>query len=300
MTRDDVTFPSGGVRCAAWSYRADRPGKGPLVIMGHGLGATRELGLDAYATRFVRAGFHVLAFDYRHYGASEGQPRELLSVGRQLDDWRAAIAFARTLPHVDASRIALWGSSFGGGHVLRIASERPGIAAAISQVPFSSGLASARRIPFSTSVRAAGAALLDWTLALLGRGPNYVGLLGRPGEVALMTAPGCYEGYRSLVPPDVEASGRWVNRVSARAALAVSFYMPARHVERIDVPVFLAVAQADSIAPAAPTLRMARRIPEADVQVLPAGHFDYYMGAGFEEVVAKEIAFLERHLTTHS
>lgn len=95
--RKDVTFSSAGLTCAAWFYPAPRE-HAPLVIMAHGLGATRELRLAAYAERFQAAGFAALVFDYRHYGASEGEPRELLSIGKQLDDWRAAIAFGKTLP----------------------------------------------------------------------------------------------------------------------------------------------------------------------------------------------------------
>src|ERR671925_204684 len=49
---------------------------------------------------------------------SEGEPRQLLNIRRQLDDWHAALAFARSLEEVDAERVGLWGSSFSGGHVV--------------------------------------------------------------------------------------------------------------------------------------------------------------------------------------
>lgn len=296
--RQDLFFSSHGLRCAAWFYPA--PGATPcaLVIMAHGLGATRELGLDAYALRFQAAGFGVVVFDYRHYGGSQGEPRELMSVGKQLDDWRAAIAFGKTLPNIDPNRLAIWGSSFGGGHVMRLASEELGVAAAVSQVPFSNGLASTLTIPMFTALLITFNALLDLVRQLLGLSPHYIGLVGRPGEVAMMTAADCWEGYMKLVSPELLASGAWRNRMCARAGLTVPLYMPGRRAAKIAIPILFAIAENDSIARAAPTHAIARRVARAEVKSYPNGHFDYYSGAGFEQIVADELEFLMRHLSS--
>lgn len=95
--------------------------------MAHGLGGVRQMRLDTFAERFSAAGYRCLVFDYRHFGASAGEPRQLLSVRRQLEDWRCAIAYARQLDGVDPERIILWGTSFSGGHVIRIASRDSGL-----------------------------------------------------------------------------------------------------------------------------------------------------------------------------
>ena len=295
--RQDLTFDSHGTRCAAWFYPVEGTSLAPVVVLAHGLGATRELGLDAYARRFQAAGFAAIAFDYRHYGASEGQPREVMSPSKQLDDYRAAIAFAKTLPNVDPSRVAIWGSSFAGGHVLQLASESLGIVAGVSQVPFSNGLASTLRIAPLTALRITFFAFVDLLRALLGLSPYYIGLVGKPGEVALMSAGDCYDGYTKLVPPDVERSGLWHNRIAARAGMAVPLCMPGRHAERVAIPVLIAIAEHDTIAPAKPTHAIAKRIKRAEVKSYPNGHFDYYKGAGFEQIVADELEFLKRHLT---
>src|SRR4051795_2817325 len=121
VTREDVTFDSGGLRCAAWVYRPEEGGERAAVVLGHGLGAVRARGLDGYGRRFAQAGFVAIAFDYRHFGDSEGEPRALIDIGRQLEDWAAAIAFARALEGVDATRVAVWGTSFGGGHAIATA-----------------------------------------------------------------------------------------------------------------------------------------------------------------------------------
>src|SRR5437868_2434625 len=115
--RRDVAFNSSGDECRAWLFLPDAE-RTPLVILGHGLGATREYGLEPYARRFADAGIAALVFTYRHFGDSGGEPRQLLDIERQLDDWAAALAYARNLDGIDTARIALWGTSFGGGHVL--------------------------------------------------------------------------------------------------------------------------------------------------------------------------------------
>ncbi len=89
--------------------------------MAHGLAAVKEMRLDAYAERFAAAGLNVLVFDYRHFGASDGDPRQLLDIKKQHQDWVNAVAHARSRPEVDAERVALWGSSLSGGHVMAVA-----------------------------------------------------------------------------------------------------------------------------------------------------------------------------------
>ena len=55
---------------------------------------------------YAPAGIVALAFDYRHWGDSEEEPRQLLSVPRQLEDWRAAVAYARELAGIEPDRVA--------------------------------------------------------------------------------------------------------------------------------------------------------------------------------------------------
>src|SRR5690606_5990458 len=137
--REDVTFTSRGQLCAGWFYRADVEGRAPVVVMAHGLAAVKEMRLDAYAERFAAAGFHVLVFDYRHFGDSEGSPRQLLDIKKQHQDWTAAVTYARTRPDVDGTRVALWGSSLSGGHVLALGHQL-GARAVVSQVPHTDGI----------------------------------------------------------------------------------------------------------------------------------------------------------------
>ena len=84
-----------------------------------------ELRLDAYAERFCAAGIGAFVFDYRFFGASGGRPRQVVDIPAQLDDWRQAVSFARGIPWADPARVALFGTSFSGGHVVFIGAEDP-------------------------------------------------------------------------------------------------------------------------------------------------------------------------------
>jgi fermentation-respiration switch protein FrsA (DUF1100 family) len=50
--------------------------------MGHGFSGTQDQ-LEPYARRFTEAGIALLTFDYRNFGRSEGEPRQLVNVDRQ-------------------------------------------------------------------------------------------------------------------------------------------------------------------------------------------------------------------------
>lgn len=289
--REDITFDSHGTPCAGWFYRADSDvvGPRPVVVLGHGLGAVKEMRLDAYAERFADAGYHALAFDYRHFGASGGQPRQLLDVDRQREDWHAAVAYARSLPDVDPDRVVLFGSSFGGGHVLVVAAQDERVAAAIAQCPFTDGVASARASVGRSIIGITRRALAD-TLAAVTRRPRVmVPLAGRPGDVALMTTPDALDGYRALVP----AGLRFSDEVAASVALRIPRERPGRIARTVTAPVLFAVCEHDSVAPAAATIRHARALTRAEVKRYPVGHFDIYLGEAFEAAVADYVDFLD-------
>lgn len=291
--REDVQFTSGDDLIGAWLYRPPGDGPAPLLVMAHGLGAVRGMRLDAYAERFSSAGYACLVFDYRNFGDSEGRPRQVLDVGMQLADWAAAVAYARTIPGIDPDRIALWGTSFAGGHVIATAARLPGIAAAVAQCPFTDGLASARTITNPLiAARITGRVVRDLLARRRGRPPVMVATAGKPGEVALMNTPDAYTGYLRLVPDGLD----FRNEVAARIALQVFSYRPGRSTPEITCPILFCVCEADSVAPAGATLRHAAKAPRGEVRLYPEGHFAIYVDDAFDRVVADQLAFLDKHL----
>ena len=292
VTRHDVAFDSHGDTCAAWLFVPDGVERPPVVILGHGLGATREMGLAAFAERFAQAGIAALAFTYRHFGDSTGQPRQLLSIKRQLADWDAAIAHVQTRPDVDGTRVAVWGSSFGGGHSIIVASRHPELRAAVSQCPFTDGLASARALGPAGTLRLLPSIAGDVLASAVGQDPVLVTLAGAPGEKALMTAPDALPGYLALVPE----GATFVNEVAARVAPTITAHRPGKVAKDVTMPILFCICDHDSVTPPEETLAYARTAPKGEIKTYDAGHFDIYLGAPFEVVVADQTEFLVRHL----
>lgn len=292
FTRRDVSFTSVDGYCAAWLYLPDGIESPPVVILGHGLGGTREMGLDAYAERFAAAGMAALAFTYRHFGDSSGEPRQLVSIKRQLHDWDAAIAHIKTRDDVDGTRLAIWGSSFGGGHAITVASRHPELVAAVSQCPFTDGLASARALGPSDSAKLLTLAAKDVLTTIRRKDPVRIGLVGKPGSMAVMTAPDALPGYLGLIPDSYD----FVNAIAARFVPTATAYRPGRSAKKIKFPILFCVCDHDSVAPPTQTLAYARTAPRGEIKTYDVGHFDIYRGEPFEAVVSDQIAFLTRHL----
>jgi pimeloyl-ACP methyl ester carboxylesterase len=287
-----IGFTSDGIRCDAWLYLPDAVGPVPALVMAHGLGATKAMRLDSYAQRFVAEGYACLVFDYRHFGASGGSPRQLLSVGKQLADWRAAIACARSLPEVDADRIIAWGTSFGGGHALTMAAEDRRLAAAIAQCPFTDGIASAMAASPVVSTRVTLAAARDRVRALRGGEPLYLPNAARPGATSFMNAADALPGMTTLATD----ADDFDNRLTARSAFDVLTYAPGRLVGRIGCPVFVALCDPDTVAPNKPAAKQLAKNPLVEVRTYPVGHFDIYLGDAFEAAVTDYLAFLDEHV----
>jgi pimeloyl-ACP methyl ester carboxylesterase len=284
MSRQDTSFRSGEDSCAAWVYEAGgAPAAAPIVVMAHGLSGTRRDGLGPFAERFAAAGIAALVFDHRGFGDSGGEP-DLFEPGRQLEDWRAAIAYARSLPGVDGDRVATFGSSMGGGNALAAAAADPRIAAVVSQVPFLDMLRQAHRSSPLVSAR---------MLLAAARG-RHLPATGQPHEAAFINAPDSEAGWGRVVAGGEDS--RWRNRVSSRWLLGAPI-RPARLAAGLHCPWLLCVGEADRVARPGPAIAAARRAPLGELRTYPGvDHFDIYDGPEFEAVVADEVAFLRRHL----
>ena len=301
FSHSEQAFHSEGTACAARVYRPAVHPAGtdvprPIVVMGHGFGGVRALRLYAYAERFVAAGYLVVVFDYRGFGESDGTPRQLLDVGRQLQDWRAALSFARALPGADPGRLIAWGTSFGGGHVITLAGHGERLAAIIAQVPHVSGPAAVRATGLLAVLRLARPAVLDQVAALRGRPPVYVEAVGEPGTTAVMTTPDAVPGLARQIDASGLVEDDYPAHVAARIALKIGFYSPARHAGQVTCPALVQIAAHDAVTPRRVAERAAAKMAQSTVRVYDCGHFDPYVEPHFDEVVSDQLAFLRAHV----
>ena len=301
--REDLTFESNGERCAAWLYRPDPAVWGeaprPLVILAHGFCGTRQGRLWAYGERFREAGIAALVFDYRYFGDSGGEPRQNLHIGRQQEDWKAAVEFARTLDGIDASRIALWGTSFSGGHVVRVAAEDSRIAAVISQTPFADGLTTLKEAGPQNIAKLTAAGLKDLGRAATRRERLLIPAVAAPGELGAMTQSDSYDGYHGLF----DAGTEFRNEFLGYAALEIGSYRPGAKAGQVLCPLLVITCAGDQVTPPAPARKMAERAPLGrSIEYGPewGGHFNIYVGELFEKTIVDQIAFLQETLAVEA
>lgn len=293
MGREEVRFASGEEECAAWLFRPAAPAAlTPCVVMASGLSCVRDQGLALFAQRFADAGIAALAFDYRCFGDSGGEPRLLISAARQREDWRAAIAFARAQGDVDGDRIALWGFSLGGGNVQSLLLSEPRIAAAICVAPVVDGVRSLLHIGGAAHVARLGlAGARDGLRALRGAEPYRVAAAGPPGSLAALNSPDSLPGFEAVTAP----GSSWRNELCARVALAPPYRL-ARKAHNIACPILYCLTEDDDINPPELGKRAASRAPRGELRLYPGGHFDPFLGETHERMVADQVEFLDRVL----
>ncbi len=292
MIWHDSEFISEGARCAGRLYLPPGKGPHPAVLMAHGFAAQCDFGLPAFAEQFVARGMAAYMFDYSHFGASEGEPRHLLNPALQIRNWRAAVEHLRRLPGIKSNRIALWGTSFSGGHVLAVAAKTPGLAAVVAQVPFVDGLAVTMNSGLKFALEGTLHGVRDLLRAVTFRQPYYVPVVADPDTFAVMNTPESAPGYLAFVPE----GSTWENRCPARIILRIPFYRPGNLAPKIRCPVMIIAAEKDSLIPLKAVQKTARKIREIEYIALPVGHFALYAGETFEQVAALQGEFLQRHL----
>ena len=283
-------FDSDGTRCAAWLTLPREPGPHPLVVLAHGFGANHTMSLDQYEQHFASAGIATLAFDYRHTGESGGLPRQRLSLRRHRQDICAAIEFAGSVPELDSTRIALWGTSLGAMHVLKVAAGRDDLAAVIVQCPIVDGLATVHRLGFGAALRIAPAILTDSLRRLLGATPRYVPIVGPPGSMAAVTIDGAQEGWNGVVSP----GGSFDNRVGASDVLGVAVTSAVRSARDIAAPLLVCVSQRETLMHPRHAVTVAQRAPLGDARYYDSDHFDVYHPPLLDTVLTDQTAFLRR------
>jgi uncharacterized protein len=126
-----VTFESQRARLAGVLYYRGHKGRRtmapPVVIVTGSWSTVKEQMPSTYAPLLAEAGFASLIFDFRGYGESDGQPRDVESVAMKAEDIRAAVRFLQGNGGVDARRIGILPICASAGVAVLAAKDEPGI-----------------------------------------------------------------------------------------------------------------------------------------------------------------------------
>lgn len=134
--KEPVTFYSEGCKLTGDLYLPEglRPKERRAgVVLCHGYTGVKDLYLPDNARVLNEAGYLVLAFDYKGWGASEG-PRSRLAPYSRVADVQAALTFLGMQPNVDPERLGLYGTSYGGATVVWVGAVDPRVKCIVSVV----------------------------------------------------------------------------------------------------------------------------------------------------------------------
>jgi len=285
-------FISKGIRCDGDLLLPDNINNPPVVIMAHGFASQKNFGLRPYAERFIEKDMAVFLFDYRTFGRSDGEPRQIVDPFHHVEDWKAAVAHVRNINEVDGGRISLWGSSFSGGHVISVAASDDKIKAVIAQVPFMSGTSSTSMKSFPDIIKSAVYGIYDVIRNTVGLSPHYSPVIGRSGTFAAMNSEESYDGYMSIVGNDQI----WENKVASRVFLKMLMYNPSAKAKKIKANVLIMAAKHDSLIPIKAIEKCAKNITNCKLVIMDCNHFAPYTGETFKKYIGTHVEFLERYL----
>lgn len=314
------------LHCWLFSPKSPLRDKGPppVVVAAYGLGVQKDLALVPLATSLTKGGLAVVLFDYRHWGVSGGFPRHLADPLKELDDTQAVLKHIEDTfglqGRVDPKRIALYGSSLGGGIALATASllkleENPlkeNVKAVVVTVPFVSGkatqAAAMQRRGFLESFRIVGAVVRDYMLSFMSTELAAYVKVASPAASAGLSAMRLeypdYDVWAARTPlMGKKAEGAWENKLAARTLYKLSVFQADRFaVDYLDVPSLVLAGSNDTVCPIDPIRQMAKTLShKADrkkmtLMEFPLSHFDFITPKHYPGVVKTITAFLIEHL----
>jgi len=264
----------------------------PIIVMAHGFGANKTMGLAYYAEAFSAAGYACIIFDYRRWGTSDGTPRHVLIVKDQLEDYRTVIKYVRQQPEFDPQRLVLWGSSFSGAHTITLSADSTvNAVAAMAQCPYT-GVSPPLPLDM-TYLKIAGSILLDVIKQTLGLTPVYIPVVSEPKTVGALTTEGTKSGMLAICSKGVE----YRNEISASSLLQVPSYQPRAKAGLVNCPLLIVLPTEDNLCLPEGAVQISKQTEKCDLVSLPCGHFDLYYGASHHtESITAQLEFLKKHV----
>ncbi len=295
--RKNVTFKSKGLNCAGWLYVPNnlKPGdKAPAIVMAHGHSGVKEQGLDLYAERFSSAGFAVLVFDYRWWGASDGEPRCQLFPLEQVEDYRSAITWVSTRPEVDPERIGLWGTSYSGGLVVYTATFDKRPKAVVAQVPAIISL-DARKAINPARWETMGEFLLRDRVERYKTGKvNYIKVVTPENEPCSLPGKEAYDFFMTTTAD----APNWRNQITTESVEKMREFDAGYLIHWVSPAALLLIpAEKDYLLPFPAVNEAFVRAKEPKAMLpLPVGHFEVYSDPWLPKVASAAIEWFRKYL----
>ncbi len=295
-SRYDINIDIDNTFISAWVYMPLNTKKPvPCVILSTGFGGTKDVLLEPYAVRFAKNGIAAITYDYRYFGESGGEPRQLFHGKKQQEDLKAVINYARSNKKINGDKIVLWSTSAAGGYGINSASVDEKIAGVIAQCP-SLDHSKDDKIIFEREGRGYFLKLFihaqrDKGRSRFGLSPHYIPIVGRPGTLAFLNAPEAFAGYENIF----SESDYFINRLCARSLLIPPGPDPIKTAPKVRCPVLLIICEKDTLVSPDSHKRVAEILKEkVTVIKYPIGHYDLYKGEYFEKAISDQLDFVRK------
>ena len=284
-----INYPSGDSNIAAELYLPANLEKPlPLIVMCHGFCGVKELLLPGFAEQFQQAGFAVITFDYRGFGASGGEAGRL-QPALQIEDIKATIDFAVQMSIIDADKIALWGTSFGGANAIVAAVEDARVKCLAVQVTFGDG----ERV-ITGELNEAEAAKLRSSLEKMqvrkAEGGKEMWV-----PIAKVLNDEQSKAFYSRYAEEFPALKTKIPFLTTAETLA---HKPENYLSDLNAPLHITVAEQDGVNPPAESYSLFdnAKEPKQLLSIAGATHYDIYEGEYLTQVSAAQVAWFKQYL----
>ena len=290
-----VSFYSEGVRLVGDVYYPDdlkAPERRAGIVLCHGYTGVKDIYLPDNARVLTEAGYVVMTFDYKGWGDSEGSRSRLAPYSR-VADVQAALTFLGTLPEVNAERLGIYGTSYGGATVVWTGAIDPRVQCVVSVVGIGNGARWMR------SVR---------------RPDEFHDLLQRAArdrDKRVLDGKSEFVKREEILLPDRQsaelAAAARRNNPAAVGAIPLEYvdetlqFAPEWVVDKIAPrPVLFITTDDDRLVPAEESIELYRRAgePKKLVVLEGFGHYEVYLEPAFSAVMQATLAWYRQYLPT--
>jgi dipeptidyl aminopeptidase/acylaminoacyl peptidase len=260
------------------------------IVLCHGYTGVKDLYLPDNARVLTEAGYVVMTFDYKGWGDSGGARSRLAPYSR-VADAQAALTFLETLPEVDAQRLGIYGTSYGGATVVWTGAIDRRVKCVVSVVGIGDGARWMR------SVR---------------RPDEFHDLLQRAAQdrkARVLDGTSAFVKREEILLPDRQsaelAAAARRNNPAAVGTIPLEYidetlqFAPEWVVDRIAPrPVLFITTDDDRLVPPEESFRLYARAgePKKLVVLEGYGHYEVYTEPAFHEVMRATVAWYRQHL----
>lgn len=288
---EKVNFTSHGCNIAALLYKPenfDQNSKYPTIVLCHGFAGFKEVLLPAYAEAFAKAGYVVLNFDYRGFGESEGE-RGRLVPKLQIEDIHSAIDYVAGLDFVDANKIGLWGTSYGGANAIIAAAQNDLVKCLTAQLTFGNG----ERVitgDMSDEEKEKFIGMIDKMLTKKEKTGKEI-MVPLHKVLTDEQSKDFYERYSKEYDAfDIKIPFLTVNETMS--------HKPENYIGDLKIPVLIVASDTDSVNPVEESHILYEKANEPKELMVLNGisHYECYEGEPLQKILAKQIAWFDEYI----